>query len=160
MKFEIDGYFAHCFVKPIFGIFVVLIFAIALVIGFCQLYKGKIEIDKVIISCIIFGCFVAMSLPGEIKSLTNGGIYLYSEKEDAAIILTGTIELIETPSKKYPDIKDNHRYGADINIDGETYTAIESGEFKEGDVVTITYLPKSKVILSIYIVDSSANDNP
>lgn len=159
MKFELSGYFAHCFVKPIFGIFIVFLFAIALVIGFCQSHKWKIEIEKLIISCIIFGCFVAMSLPGEIRSLTNGGIYLCSEKEDDAISLTGTIELIETPSKKYPDIKDNHRYGADITIDGDTYTAIESGGFKEGDVVTITCLPKSKVILSIYIADLNATDN-
>ena len=159
MEFELNGYFTHCFVKPIFGIFVVFLFAIAIAIGFCQFHKGKTEIEKVVISCIIFVCFAAMSIPGEIKSLTNGGIYLYSEKEDDAITITGKIELIEAPSKKYPDIKDNHRYGTDITIDGETYTAIESGGFKEGDVVTITCLPKSKVILSIYIADSNSNDN-
>ena len=75
-----------------------------------------------------------------------------SETETDAVIKVGVIESVCEPSEVI-SIKSNHRYGADIVIDGERYFAITAGEFKEGDVVEVKYLPQSCFVLGISYSD-------
>ena len=77
------------------------------------------------------------------------------EDRDYTITETCTIENIDAPSELYPYFKYDHKAGADISANGKTYFAVEAGDFKEGDLVTITYYPKSKVIVSIYYADEA-----
>lgn len=85
----------------------------------------------------------------QIQYLANGGIYLLKEKEGDALVCTGMIESVCEPSKRFPGFKSFHQYGADIVIGNEQYFAVTCETFKEGDYVTIYYLPNSHFVLSI-----------
>jgi translation elongation factor EF-G len=65
-------------------------------------------------------------------------------------VIDAVIDYLPSPLD-VPAIKGTNVNGAaDITINGEIYLIEEVGNFEVGDTVTITYLPKSKVILSIY----------
>lgn len=91
------------------------------------------------------------NIPNDVIELNTGGIYLLSETPDDAVVETGVIQYIVTPSARAFHFKGTNVNGAaDITINGEIYLIEEVGNFGVGDTVTITYLPKSKVILSIF----------
>lgn len=93
---------------------------------------------------VLFACIVSQS-----KYLLNGGIQLLWESKESALIHTGLIETIHEPSERFPGFKLSHCYGADIVIDGVQYFAITADNYREGEIVTIHYLPNSHFILSI-----------
>lgn len=84
----------------------------------------------------------------------NGGIYLPSEREDAAITRTGIVECIteRTPSNalsKYEIDQDpGYSWGSYVTIDGIRYSVVLWEGVEVGDTVTISCLPKSRCILS------------
>ncbi len=159
MIFEYDAYWRNICSVPLFGIvwslFTLLVGIIAF-ICFIKLKKKK-EIVITLVAVLLWIISLPFYNRNDIINLQNGGIYLLEEKEDDVISKTGIIENIVEPSEMFPQFKGYHdgkyKYGADITIGGEVYLAIDSGDFEVGDRVTITYLPKSKVILSIYPVD-------
>lgn len=117
--------------------------------------NAKSNFRYLIVSFVSLITVIALFVFPSIMSLSNGGIYMLVEKEEDAIVLEGEIETIVYPSKRVP----NHKYayteessnsGMDITINGETYFMPHILGFKEGDEVIISYLPKSKFILSIY----------
>lgn len=160
MIFEYSDYFRCNTVVPICVLAFLSFFAILLTIDICIKVKNnkatKNEVIKYLVLC--FG-FCLMLAPTNIRTLSNGGILLLNENENDATTYTGVIEKIYEPSELYHDFKAAYdfgdgdstlQFGADITIDGKMYFAVCAGDFKVGDTVTITYLPKSKVILSIY----------
>ena len=160
MVFEYSDYLRNNTIVPICILAFLSFIAILLTIDICIKVKKnqatKNEVIKYLVLC--FG-FCLMLAPTNIRTLSNGGILLLNENENDATTYTGVIEKIYEPSELYHDFKSTYhfedgtsirQFGADITIDGKMYFAVCAGDFKVGDTVTITYLPKSKVILSIY----------
>ena len=156
MTFELEPYWRNNFFVPclilLFFTFWLLSFAWSL--GSKLIKKEPITQESVIMIFMSIGIVYGM-FSFSINTFRNGGIYLINEKEDDAITQTYIIDEISEPSELYPYFKHNHKFGADITMDGEIYFAVEAGDFKPGDTVTVTYLPKSKVILSIYYPEDS-----
>lgn len=94
---------------------------------------------------------VALSFPifSVYPSLANGEVTFLMEKDDEAQVVSGEIESICESSKLIPTYKYDHKFGADIVIDGVTYFAATAGELEVGDTVEVYYLENSKFILKI-----------
>lgn len=151
MSFDYNVYWRSNFAVPTFVLLFFLLCTIPLIKSFVsKVVKREPLTKESIIMLFMCVCFTFLIFSFSINSLKNGGIYLANEKESDAITQTCIIEEISEPSRLYPYFKYDHKYGSDITISGETYFAAETGNFKKGDSVIITYLPKSKVILSIY----------
>lgn len=151
MSFDYEAYWQSNFAVPAFVLLFFIFWAIPLIKSFVSKVMKHESLTKEFKTMLFIGvCFAFVMFSFSINSLKNGGIYLMYEKEDDTITETYVIDKINEPSELYPYFKYNHKYGADITMNGEIYFAVEAGNFKEGDQVTITYLPKSKVILSIY----------
>lgn len=80
------------------------------------------------------------------------GIYLFVEKESDALINSGTItDITNTYGNNKFTYEDKHSIASSyVYIDGDKYYIMYIGDFDIGDEVEFEYLPKSKVILSIY----------
>ena len=94
---------------------------------------------------------VALSFPifSVYPSLANGEIAFLMEKDDEAQVISGEIESICESSKRIPTYKNNHKFGADIMIDGVSYFAATAGDLEVGDVVDVYYLENSKFVVKI-----------
>ena len=89
--------------------------------------------------------------------LANGGIFLFSEKADDAIIANGIIESVEMMTRyQFGELKSEHKTnefnGVCIIINGNEYKAIAIGNLDVGDHVSVTYLPKSRYVMQIQII--------
>lgn len=155
MVFDYDAYWRNiCSVPISIIVWFSLLLLIQIVFLIYVVVNKKMDIIKQLVFVLLFIITGFLCTRDSITDLKNGGIYLLEEKENDAIIETGIIESITEPSKLHPNFKSTRKNGgADIIINGEIYLAVDSGDFDVGDRVTITYLPKSKVILSIYPVD-------
>ena len=98
--------------------------------------------------------------------LLNGGMYLFKEKEGAAVAYEGTIEEISFYNQySFPNISKYHHkhdelnniYGCEILVDNLTLKAPDSGDMSIGDRVLVVYLPNSKYILTINKLQELAN---
>lgn len=95
------------------------------------------------------GCFF-LYLSG--SCLLHGGIRILTEKEADAAAETGVIEQVDErslpaiPTYRLPG---KTTAGYTLTIDGETYRVMDAGDLKPGDRVRLTYLPKSRFVLSI-----------
>ena len=80
------------------------------------------------------------------------GIHLFTEKEQDAINDVGTITKITRTygNNKYSYGDEKNVYASYIYIDDEKYYIMYIGDLSIGDEVEFEYLPKSKVVLSIY----------
>jgi mRNA degradation ribonuclease J1/J2 len=85
------------------------------------------------------------------------GIYLFSEKESNALVNSGTItDITNTYGNNKFTYENKHSIASSyVYIDGEKYYIMYIGDFNVGDEVKFEYLPKSKVILSIYYADDA-----
>lgn len=157
MTFEFETYYRNICINPLSYILLCLFTIIVIVVYIVYLLVNKKGISKdVIIFLLLFSYIMYRNIPSDVIELNTGGIYLLSETPDDAISKNGVIQYITTPSARAFHFKGTNVNGAaDITINGETYLIEEVGDFKIGDTVTITYLPKSKVILSIYSAEEA-----
>lgn len=151
MTFEFEVYYKNICETPIFTLVMTLVVLLcALTIVLYRAIKKKGTFKKDIVWIMIFLIINVPSFQNKIVELKSGGIYLLSETPDDAVTETGVIQFIATPSARTFHFKGTNVNGAaDITINGEIYLIEEVENFEVGDTVTITYLPKSKVILSI-----------
>lgn len=151
MSFEYGTYLRSNAIIPICILSLVIIATILIIISTSvKINQKRATKDEALTSFVICMGICLCFIPMNVRTLSNGGVYLLNESKNDVVSQTGVIEKIYEPSKEYPNFKYDHKYGADIFIDGEMYFMAEAGDFKAGDLVTITYLPKSKVVLSIY----------
>ncbi len=143
IKFLYEGYLDAIHVQIAAGTFV-MIWGLGILIWFCKEKKKKLF--HAIYAVTIF---IVLMTP-IVKCLLNGGISLLTEKADDAVEKSGNIESICEPSKRLPGFRSGHDHGADVVIDGEVYFVATCEGFEVGDLVTISYLPKSRFILGIY----------
>ncbi|MDD5864184.1 MAG: hypothetical protein PUD80_06100 [Firmicutes bacterium] len=87
-----------------------------------------------------------------ISFLLRGGIHLVYERPRSAVSVEGTIEEIDRlnafQNTRYI-FNDENSNGYRYTVGGVTCTGIAKGTLNVGDMVTVTYLPKSGFILSI-----------
>lgn len=157
IQFDYDAYLiSNCLVPLFFLIFVLIAFTI-LIVGYVRYFRdGTSDKSLDVILKMILGFVVLLFLMStKIMLLSRGGIYLLFEKENDAIEITGEIEsTFELPFNggmrlsKY-GIRQNDGCGEGIIIDGIKYHIMTYGDYKEGDMVTIKVLPKSKLVLEL-----------
>ena len=153
MVFEYQDYLLNAFLNPIIStIFFVLICLSAIACFGVAVFRGKISTESVLTTIFFLIVTIICIIPNYTK-LANGGIYLLEENENDAIVECGVIETLIEPSEKMINFKSNHKYGADLTIDGEYYFALTCSNFKKGDKVSIRYLPKSHFILEINLLE-------
>lgn len=156
MSFDHDVYLRSNFYVPVFVLLFYLFWMVPLIKSLiCKIKKHETLTENFLAMVFVGACITFLMFSYSINSLKNGGIHLIYEDRDYTITETCTIENIDAPSELYPYFKYDHKAGADISANGKTYFAVEAGDFKEGDLVTITYYPKSKVIVSIYYADEA-----
>ena len=151
MELLYEDYWNATFVIPASIIAFMSVLLLLAIVGLIKEIKKKRPGSWIVgslISVIMPVAFIYL----ELIPIINGGFWLLSETETDAVTKVGVIESVCEPSEVI-SIKSNHRYGADIVIDGERYFAITAGEFKEGDVVEVKYLPQSCFVLGISYSD-------
>ena len=150
MRFSYKTYLSTTFLIPIAIIIGVLIFLFSssYLYWLKGMYRRKILTDalKYILSTIVSISLLFVPC----QYLLHGGIYLFFENEQDALTSKGVVEYICEPSERFHTFKSNHKYGADIVIDGECYFVITAGDINEGDYIEIQYLPQSHFILEIH----------
>ena len=152
--FDYQVYLNNALVLPIIASIMLLILNGYLIITlFLSIIKGKkTEIQNILF--IIFFVIVSCVITNDnYKTLSNGGIYLFFENEDDAVVESGMIESICEPSERITRFKSDYGYGADVIIDGELYFALTCNGFEKGNKVTVLYLPKSHFILNIKLLE-------
>lgn len=147
MTFSYQTYFEAALVLPLSVL--ALLLAVFCCISYKYWFSSKRHAIGETLGYILCLCAFVWCLIPQCRYLLNGGFYLLREKAGDALESTGTIECITGPSKHFPGFKISHNYGADIVIDGELFFMISSGDYKEGDSVTVRYLPDSHFILEI-----------
>jgi hypothetical protein len=125
-----------------FGIIINIIFGIK---GIRNKQKFGAEILKLVVIVILLSTPIINCYP----SLANGGVTFLMEKDSEPVVCTGEIESICESSKRIPTYKYDHKFGADIVIDGVTYFAATAGEFQVGDTVEVYYFENSKFIFKL-----------
>ncbi len=158
IQFDYETYRVdNCFIPMGFLLFTIIALII-FIVGYVRYFGDRAsdrsirEITKVILGLAVI-LFLMMT---QIIPLSRGGIYLLFEKENEAIEITGEIEnTFEIPfigGMKY-DVKQNHGQGEGIVIEGTKYYLMQYGDYREGDIVTIKVLPKSKLVLELNIAE-------
>ena len=151
MTFDYNMYYRQNCIVPL----CLLVFSILLlVLDVIGILKNKqASTPKSIVVEVVFLFIFVFLIVVNLAPLIRGGIYLLSEKESDKTQISGVIE--ETgeigfyTGQKY-GVEQNLGSGETITIDGIKYYLVTYGDYREGDVVTLEVLPRSKFVLSIY----------
>ena len=151
MQFDYSQYYKVLTIGSLFYMVFFLVFILIIMFssfkknGQTVTFKNVIRFLKTHILVILFSLFII------IPSFKHG-IHLFTEKEQDAIGDIGTItKITRTYGNNKFTYEDNHSaFSSYVYIDGEKYYIMYIGDFNVGDEVEFEYLPKSKVILSIY----------
>lgn len=149
MVFSYETYWINTFLLPAAMIICMIVALFVCSYGYWVGSRVKNQKSVLIYGYLFCILIVVCCMIPQCQYLLNGGAVLLGETEEDAVIQTGIIESVCEPSERFPGFKSSHRYGADIIIDGELYFAVTSGDFEEGECVTIHYLPSSHFILEI-----------
>lgn len=154
MQFEYAQYVSGCLVLPIsVSLFMlpILVFAVLhLTTGIIHREISSRDVAGFLLAVLVCGFFLCMN----VGRLLHGGIHLIYERESDAVEFQGNIlEINELGRYSFPELESEYGHGdkngIQILIDGVECTAIARGELAVGDNVTISYLPRSRYVLSI-----------
>ena len=153
MTFSYFSYLLNNLMLPVFGI-AFIAFPVCKMIGrvIGQVRRGESvdfgdsQMVLMFLGLIVLAVILVNMLLG------SGGLYLITERTGDALTVEGAVEQIESYS-----IWESPRYnvggevsnGYAITVDGVTCTSMALGTLEVGDAVTVTYLPKSGLVLSI-----------
>lgn len=145
MIFEYRDYYQVLFLLPV----AVAVPAGAMLLGTAwKIIRNLVTKEDLIGPVFCAGVLLALLLP-QIRFLYHGGMYLPAERNAELSTVSGCLEEIVEPSERFPGFKTNHRFGADVVIDGQTYFAVTAEGLAAGENVTIQVLPRSRCILEI-----------
>ena len=140
-------------------VFVGILIALGIAIHFASpIEKKKVRIVEIIF-CIFIVVFVFSRL---ILPLINCGFSLLGDKDSEPIEYTGTIEETKEVSRLLFPFNKTYGAGVEVVIDGETFKCYQciTDLANVGDHVKITYLPRSRLILSIYVETGDTSSFP
>ena len=150
MKFSYDEYFNMLFIGAIcimlFALVAIVIDIIIIIVKRSTFVKFDKKIAGYITSFILSLFLFSLGL-----APFKHGMYLLNEKETDKISCSGEVHSFEKTYglNKYTYNGENS-FAYYISIDGEKYYIMHTGDIEVGDKVEFEYLPKSKIILSIY----------
>ncbi len=149
MIFEYKEYLDGLFSFPL----ILFMIGIALfIVGILAIFKVvKInEKHRLIRIILIFALVVLFTIEPGIQ--LSKGIKLLSEKDEDTIKLSGSISSIDNDKYSPRFYYDgNSCFGSYITVNNTRVYIMDIGELEIGDQVTITYLPKSKIVLEVTI---------
>lgn len=154
MKFSFEYYRNNTFIWPLIGC---VVFGLISVFILISLIKDKKECfdQKSIIDIIIFVVFV-FGLVCNAIHLSYGYKIPLDKKEDAVTKEGEVLYISKAFGSPYYKLENINTCGYYINISNEKYYIMYTGELEIGDKVEFEYLPNSKVVLSIEVVNSCA----
>lgn len=90
---------------------------------------------------------VVLCVVPQVIYLSHGGIFLAAERADDTVELSGIVESITEPSSRFPGLRADSYKGADVVIDGTRCFMLTAQGLEVGDEVSVSYLPKSGVVM-------------
>jgi len=150
MSFDYAVYYRiNCSMPLFFGIFSI-VFLITIIMGAIINRANYAVSDWLMFAGKL--CLALFLISRNVIPLTRGGWLLLFEDATDQVIVTGVIEKTEemgTDNNSYQGITQNNGYGEIIYINQERYMIQTYGNFKVGDCVRITVLPRSHFVLEI-----------
>lgn len=163
MIFSYSEYYNNAFIVPLVFLIVSICFAGGTIIKYNKTVtntgleesNNKKSLILTLISCVV--AFIIIST--QIKTLMYG-INLASESVDDAVECVGDVQSIEKVSQSPRYMHNGSVARASIvKVGGKKFYFMSASEIKVGDKISITYLPKSTMVLSYELTDNvSSND--
>ena len=162
MKYSYDSYFSVNFKLPI-------ILCIAATVFFATQLLPKILVlihtRKVTMSAIpqllLPMALVIWFLVIGGGPLWRGGYHLLYEKESDAVSVTGAVSRISAISSmygmKYRTDKGTS-FGYEITVNDVSYIIMDSAGIEKGDIVELSVLPRSNLILEVQSINQNCDD--
>lgn len=151
MKFLYEDYYRTSFLIPLIIIIVVMLIVIenALVLADIIHIKTKFKIANVLLSIIIATFFLLISSFSLSRSYK-----LPMEKDiDSMTIQSVVQDVTNMPFAEKYFVNNKTSYSKYIKIDGVKYYCMNADNIKPGMTVDIKYLPSSKFILEMEIIE-------
>lgn len=150
MKFSFDLYKKATLIWPLISCIIGLILIISAIIFMIiskSGYKTKIIQSSTYILVAIY--LIIFNAP-----VLKYGIHLFNENPESSLVITGTIDEIQSYSKspKYT-LEDRIAFASIVTIDDETYYFMYAEEIDVGEYIEIVYLPNSHIVLEYNIIN-------
>ena len=155
MLFDYSQYLRGCLVIPLFVSLFFLHFLLSILGRFLTTFvRGTVNLKEIVslgIAVLVCAFFLCMN----VGRLLHGGVHLFYERVSDAITVQGEISAINDLGRySFPEMKNEYGYeetnGVQFVIGEVVCTAPTNGVLDVGDYVTVTYLPQSSYILSIF----------
>ncbi|MCB9498818.1 MAG: hypothetical protein H6687_02900 [Bacillales bacterium] len=152
MDFAYHDYYLNMYIMPII-VFIIITIGVTTTL-FNVINAAKSPLPKWL--TISFCLFIASFLFIQAFSQFRFGYYLHEETPENAIVTEGVIEKIKEDKLSARYFYDGKPTKSSIiTISGKDYYFMMLGNLEIGDEVSITYLPKSTIVLSVTIKNSS-----
>lgn len=167
MTFDYEIYLRACFSRHLSGILFFIVFCIALGRIICALVTRPVSkpVKAALVDFFTLAvCMLTLTVSKTFQVVADIGLPLLQEKDARSAVLTGPLEDVCAQTRTQTACRfsyDGHTvYGTWLTINGEEYFAVTAGSYAPGDTVTIEYLPRSRVVLSISASDARPGKMP
>lgn len=147
MNFEYKYYKIELLWGSLLGLLLVVVLMYILSRGIyrqIKFQKGKWYFWLVVVLTTVIGGLIVFDCALNLKY----GIHLISENENDLVQTSGVIEDIIIQYHISGHTEEEGRTNCKlIVINGEEYLVVSVGDLKTGDIVTLNYLPKSRIVL-------------
>ena len=152
IRFQFSTYFQGCLILPAIFLLFACIILVSAIVHYGKQVKAQNTNGKntvsFLVAILIFGFLIGLNG----SRIAHGGMYLINEREQDAMTCVGEITQIRAMNRfEFPELSSegNTTNGVELTVNGMKYTVILKGSFEVGDTVRITYLPRSRYVLSI-----------
>ncbi len=150
------NYYRYCQVHVVRPLFSILVGAVGLAVYTCPqivaLVSDPLEYMHLLTPIVGAGSLLMLFAFSGGYPFWSGGFHLLREKPKDVVCINGKIETIRecSPFKclNY-DTDHGHSYGYEMRVNGVVYVAMNHPRCTAGSRVTLTVLPRSRVVLAI-----------
>lgn len=151
MSFSYEDYYRTSFVIPIIILVIVLLITVETILIFTNVMQFKMK--SKIISALLNSMIIILLSVISICSLSRS-YSLAKEKESDSIIIQGVVqEVTNMPFAEKYFVNGKATYSQYIQIDDIKYYCMSADNVKVGTLIEIKYLPTSKFILEIELIE-------
>ena len=163
-SFDFQEYWINGCIFPLLILIIAIAFIVIGLIGAFKLYQkvAQKHMKKFIGFVLMVLCFFSVTggliFASSSTDTLRYGLHLFGENEEDAIEIVGRVEQIDVLSiaPNFTDVNGQPiSKTAEVKIDGVKYYFMSAESIREGDVLRIKYLPKSKMVLSCEIAPVS-----
>ena len=151
MKFLYEDYYRAAFVIPIIILVVVLFIIIENILVFVKVIrlKNQFKIANVFLSVIVTTVFILISAFSLSRSCN-----LPKDKGSDSITIQSIVQNVTNmPFAEKYNVDGKASYAKYIELDGVKYYCMNADNIQTGTLIEIEYLPESKFILKIDIIE-------